>query len=479
MRIGGLGSGLDTDAIIGQLMAIERRPLLLMQQKQVQLEAQKNAWRDVNTRLKHLSDKFLSLKLESTYVSRMAEAGNELVFKAFAERTAVTGSYNVEVIQLATGVGQHSAKLAMGANEELGVGEGSSISIKLGGKDWTIEVAAEDTLNSLVQKINASINEAEEAVPVTASVVDNRLVLSSKETGVASRFSVGVTGEELSSLLLGPEGEFTEVAGGGQRAKVIINGIEVESDSNSLKDVIQGVTLDLQDAGKTTLTVSQDTQQVVDKLQEFVDQYNSVLDFINEKLQAQSAMDPNSKQGTLSGDTTLMRLQSSLRSIVAGGAGGDGEYRSLADIGIGTAKFVPGAADYSGKLTLDKAKLDEALKENPLAVKELLYKVTEVEQDGEMVTKDSGIFHNLETYVRDFTRAGDGILTEKDKSYDKQIKDLKEQAEKMEYRLELRQERLVSQFVALERALSTMQSQGNWLTSQIGQLNNMFSQPKK
>ena len=140
---------------------------------------------------------------------------------------------------------------------------------------------------------------------------------------------------------------------------------------------------------------------------------------------------------------------------------------------------MPGAADYSGKLTLDKSKLEEALKEDPLAVKELLYKVTTVEENGEQVTKNSGIFLNLESYIRDFTRAGDGILTEKDKSYDRQIKDLKDQVEKMEYRLGLRQERLVSQFVALEKALSSMQSQGNWLTAQVGQLNSMYSQPKK
>ncbi|NLW17856.1 MAG: flagellar filament capping protein FliD, partial [Firmicutes bacterium] len=94
------------------------------------------------------------------------------------------------------------------------------------------------------------------------------------------------------------------------------------------------------------------------------------------------------------------------------------------------------------------------------------------------VTEHSGIFYNLENYIRNFTRAGDGILTEKDKSYDRQIKDLKDQVERMEQRLELRQERLVAQFGALEIALATMQSQGNWLSAQLVQLNNMVSQPR-
>src|SRR5690606_27104233 len=137
--------GIDMDSIIEQLMAIERRPLVMMQQRQTALEAQKNAWRDINTRLKNLSDKFTALKLESTYVGRVTEISNESVLKATANSSAVMGTYEVEVVQLATGVVQHSAKLGKSANEALGVEADSSITISLGGKEWTIAVGADDT----------------------------------------------------------------------------------------------------------------------------------------------------------------------------------------------------------------------------------------------------------------------------------------------------------------------------------------------
>lgn len=473
MRIMGLGSGIDMDGIIEQLMSIERRPLLLMQQKQQVLEEQKNAWRDVNTRLKHLTDKFMPLKLDATYLSLKAASSDDKVVTATAKSNAEQGTYKIEVKQLATHTVKYGKEVEGGARAALG----ASGTIAIDGQ-WVIEVGEEDSLSDIVRKINALTHDQEgneQAAPVRASIVNNQLVLTSKETGKGSQFNVTMETALRDKLLAE---EFTVVADGGRDAQVTINGIGIESSSNTLKDVIPGVTLELQGLGSSTLNIEQDTQQVIDAVQAFIDQYNSALDFINGKLQAERESDPNSVRGTLSGDSTLMRLQGNLRSIVAGrvsDAGGD--YSSLADLGISTAKFVAGAGDYSGKLTLDKAKLEEALKADPLAVKDIFYKRTKVE--GEDTYEYSGAIYKLEEYLRDFTRAGDGILTEKDKTYDRQIKDLKEQVEKMEYRLELRQERLVAQFVALEKALASMQSQGNWLSSQINQINNMYTQPKK
>lgn len=472
-RIDGLASGIDTEALIESMMAAERLPITNMQRKQQELETQKNAWRDINTRMRNLVDKFTALKLESTYVGRVAKTSQEGVLRASASPDAVEGIYQVNVERLATASVRYNATRVDDVNEALGAG---TLQLEFGSETLEIGIEADWSLRDLVNHINSLEPDGEEtkALPVRASIVDNRLVLTSKETGESSRFDASITGTTLLA-----EGSLLQVAGSGQDALLEINGITgITSSSNTLKDVIQGVTLDLAAVGETTVTVSQDTQQVVDRLQEFVDQYNSTIDFINDKLKAQSAMDPDSTRGTLSGDATLMRLQSTLRSMVAGSSGGDGKYNSLASIGIGTAKFAPGAADYSGKLTLDKAKLEEALKEDPLAVKEILYQVSDVEAGDTTVSKTTGILHNLESYVRGFTRAGDGILTEKDKSYDSQIKDIKDQIEKMERRLEMRGERLQKQFVAMETALASMQSQGDWLAAQLSQLSNMYSQKK-
>ena len=345
MHITGLASGLDIDSIIEQMMALERRPLDLMQQRQLELEAKKGAWRDVNTRLKNLADRFGSLKLEATYLAKSGESSNQDVLTATASHNAGMGSYKIEVERLATGVVKHSEAVSEGATKPLSVAGG--IVITTGEGEWEIEVGLNDSLNDIVHKINSFKNDANKAVPVSASVVANRLVLSSKATGSESSFDVSLTGD-LGTKLSG----FALVPGGGLDAQLRINGIEVESSSNTLTDVIQGVTVSLKDIGTSTLTVGQDTKQVVDAVQAFVDQYNSTFDFINDKLQCKIESDPDSVQGTLSADTTLMRLQSSLRNMVVSRSSyTEGKYVTLGDIGVATAKFIPGAADYRDLLT--------------------------------------------------------------------------------------------------------------------------------
>ncbi len=478
LQIGGLASGMDMDLIIEHSTAIARQSITSMQRKQQDLEIQKNAWRDINSRMRNLADKFLSLKLETTYLGRVAKASNEAVLRASASPGAVEGNYHIDVKKLATAAAYYSEGQVIDADAAIGEGV-LAIKVNLDEEEHTVNIAIDEkmSLRDLAKNINElKIGEGDQAqsLPLRATIVGNHLVLTSKETGAGNDFTVTID-EGSSDTLKATFGSFERVIGSGEDAELEINGIHLSTASNTLKDVIEGITLTLQEEGKTTLAVSQDTKQVVDKIQEFVDQYNSVIEFMNEKLQAKSAMDSNSVRGSLSGDGTLLRLQSTLRSIVAGSVGGEGKHSSLSDIGISTAKFVKGAADYSGKLILDTAKLEAALKEDPLAVKELLFNTSDVEVDGKTVSKETGLFHNLESHVREFTRAGDGIFTEKDKAYDERIADIKKQVERAEARLEMRKERLTNQFVALEKVLSTMQSQGDWLSMQITQLNNMYT----
>lgn len=471
MRIDGLSSGLDTSAIIEEMMALERRPINNMVLKQQELQTQKDTWRDINSRLRTLGDKFMALKLESTYLARAAKVGTEGVLQASAGQKAAEATYSIHVQELATVTTVHSDKVA---DLEAALGEGVLVLKDNEGQVIaSLTIEAGQNLRDVVSNINSWEIDDDKAAPIRASIVDNRLVLTSKETGQAKRFSIEL--EPGDGALQSALGSFKMVGEGGQDALVTIDGIEVRSASNTLKDVIEDVTINLLEEGKSSLTIAHDTQLVADKLQEFVDQYNSVITFINDKLQAKSAMDANSTRGILSGDSSLLRLQSRLRSLVAGRAE-DGSLFSLADIGIGTAKYVQGAADYSGKLNFDKAKLEEALAKDPLAVKELLFGKGEGADQAEAA---GGILGKMEGYIRDFTKAGDGILSEKDKAYDKRIADLKRQVERMEDRLEMRENRLYAQFTAMEKALSTIYAQGDWLTTQLSQLNNMFSQPRK
>lgn len=619
MSISGLISGMDTDALITQLMALERKPITLMQQRQSTLEAQKNAWRDINSRLKAFDSRLSSLKLESTYLAKSASSGDEDILTASAGSTAAAGTYEIKVNRLATGQSQHSKQVAdatkaLSAKGQLQISDSE-------GKTWIVDAGQDDSLQAIAKKVNATFLEEEGGVkayvPVNATVVDNRLVLSSKTTGSSSWFRVGVVDAQGSTALSdalqntdpldlhGTEFTVANRETAAQNGEVYINGLEISNvESNELKDVIEGVTINLlaaQDAGAkgVTLAVKQDTSAVVKAVQGMVDQYNSVMEFISTKM--------DKSTGELKGDGTLLRLQSSLRQMMTSRSSyTQGKYVTLSDLGIATSTWNKDAPDLAGKLSLNTAKLEEALRADPLAVKSILYKETNVaaaaqgasvsgaeysssypaasvvdgvtdgtnwgngqgwnsitsgdfsddiltidfdepktleklklftldttqfpaseygvrdyeiyydvmDDDHKIVNKvgnaqgsiahsldslkasrliikfndsndhqfsrvteieayeNSGVLYRVEEFLDSYIRTGSGMLSEKEKSYNNQIDDINDQIERLEDRLEMRQASLVRQFTAMEKALSSMQSQGNWLGGQIAQLSN-------
>src|SRR5690625_1967515 len=101
MYISGIASGLDTETLIQQLMAIERRPLVLMQERKNTLQQQRDAWRDVNSRLNNLRERMAELSRTSLYERRAGTSSNADVATVTANRDAEEARYNIAVQQLA------------------------------------------------------------------------------------------------------------------------------------------------------------------------------------------------------------------------------------------------------------------------------------------------------------------------------------------------------------------------------------------
>ncbi len=607
MSVRGIASGLDVDSIISQLIALERKPITLLQTKQQRLETQQSAWRDVNTRLKSLDSTLSSLKLESTYLAKKASTGDNKVLTASATTQAMAGTYDIVIESLAT-VPTYTrfSRLAVeDPAKDLAIT--GSVTIASGDTTWKVDVKSDYSLTEIADAINRTKDADGKAITVRAAVVDKKLVLTSTGKDFTATFTDGPGTVNKFDKILGPrvDGAYTfdsNTPATATKAVIHINGMRVESDTNTVT-AIPGVTLNLLAAseGKAIkVNVESDTSVVTKAMQGVVDQYNSVMEFINTKLEKE--------KGDLRGDSTLMRLQSSLRQMMTSRSSyTQGKYLTLGDIGISTAKWDKDSPDYSGKLTLDTGKLEAALKESSLAIKDILFKQTNmVTQSGVTASgqssmpgydaadvvngvkdsslwlsgngwrsldlssprtltidlgtsrtldtvklftlnstenpadrfgvkeydlyayfsdnpterklvgavkdnklgeithslgnrkvdklefefkasndvtppgfariveveaySNSGAFHNLDTYLNGFIRSGDGILAEKQKSYTNELDDIKDQIERMEDRLVRREEMLVRQYTALEKALGSMQNQGNWLSSQIGSL---------
>lgn len=241
-------------------------------------------------------------------------------------------------------------------------GSGFSLNGAINSKTITLE-AGDQTL----QGIRDAINKAD--MGVTATIVSDgsskpfHLVVTSNKTGEATSMKIGVSGEDGSAAdpalaaLLGydPTGvQGMAQTAGAQSTLLNMNGIEIKSDSTSVKDAIQGVTLDVSAVGSSTLTVTKDTAAISTAVNDFVKAYNT----LNSTMSGLTKYNAETKKGAiLQGDASVRAIQSQMRrqiSAVVEGTGG--KLNSLSQIGI--------AFQQDGSLKVDSSKLNKAITEN-------------------------------------------------------------------------------------------------------------------
>lgn len=432
----GIASGLNTSELIKQLMQIERRPVVLLEQRVQTYQQRMDAWRDVNMRLASLETKLSDLLLRSAYEARKATSTDQEVVTASANNSAAPGTYEIEVLALARSHRVVSDRL----EEELPLGLADRESKSFTVNEATITVEAGDTLQTIADKLNAA-----EDAKVTATVIDNRLVIEGKETGVKLHFndSDGVL-QALGILKADGPQTIPQTIQAPQHARVKVNGIEIERPSNEV-EVVEGVTFTLRGEGTAVITVVKDVSGAVAKIKDVVDQLNSAMDFMSSRL---------AKDGILQGDATLVRLQSSLRLAFMDRADTGGKLTTLSEIGITFTR--------EGRAELDETKLREALEEDAHGVYLLLAGSGEGDEG-------LGIARRARDLIRGYTQTG-GVIQGRREMFEAQIASAKESIERMEERLERQEERLYRQFAAMEQALASLQTQSMWLQTQLIQL---------
>ncbi|MEW5761981.1 MAG: flagellar filament capping protein FliD [Bacillota bacterium] len=445
MRITGVMSGLNTEEIISKLMAIERRPVDLLNSKKATLEKQKTAWDEIKTKLTDLHNKLLDLKLMSTYTGKVATSSNENVLTATASSTATPAVYSITVTQLAQAHSVASDRFADPA-----AALNFSGTFQVNGKSVTVTTT--DSLNSIRDKINAA------AAGVTATVIDNRLVITSNTTGAASTINFvddATTGVLKSLGILDATGAIKNQLTAAQDAAFTVNGLSITRSTNTVADVISGVTLTLKGTSTTavTLEVKNDTQTAVNKIKAFVDSYNALMKDIATKL----AYDAVTKTaGVLQGDRALTDLENKLRRKVS-------EIISTADPALNALNLI--GITTTGKeatLVIDETKLTKALNNSPEKVA-LLFGASST-------NSNDGVATRMDSIVNLWIQSGTGFLAAKTNSLGNQITDIVKQVQRMEERLSIREANLWRQFTALEEALAAMSAQSNWLAMQLGQL---------
>jgi flagellar hook-associated protein 2 len=438
-------------------VAIEERPIRALETKKAGFTKQKSLFGDLRGLLDKLTTAAKALKTTTDFLQRKASTDDEDIVTASASSSATPGTYNVRVLSLAKA--QVNATTGS-ASPSASLGRPASLQIDVGGATRLISVGR--VVNGVVEpptleRIAAAINAEDDATDmgVRAEVVDTgntangganryQLVVRATNTGAAGAFSISYDdGDPAFQTVI------NNVAGNvltqGADARVQMNGgVTVYRASNTISDLIPGVTLDLKsDASPTqdvAITVANDATATTKKVQEFVDAYNKVVDFFvdQNKLNAEGKAN-----GPLFGDSTLRSMRSSMRSVLGGSVAGTGNasYQMLSQLGVTT--------DTAGKLTLSSTKLEEALAADDDAVASVFADAT------------SGIANRMIGQIDVYTDSVDGLIKSRTETFDRQVKDASTRITAAERRLELYEKQLEQKYANLETLLGRLQSQGS------------------
>ncbi|GLR13109.1 hypothetical protein GCM10007907_18990 [Chitinimonas prasina] len=398
----GVGSGLDINGLITQLMTAERMPEKQMALKKAEFEAKLTALGSVKSALSTFQGTVAGLTSTSQFRKMSATLADTTIGTVTVSSIATASSYSLKVDQIAQShkvksgsyssidsvVGSGKLTIQFGTLEQIdpadpsnlnpdGTYEPTDTKFTLNAKQAAIQVdigPGSNTLSGIRDAINAK------KAGVTASIINDgggfRLVLSATESGADASMKISVTDDDgnatdaagLSQLAY----DATLAVGSGQNmtqtqqaqsAVFYLDGIKITKASNVVSDVLSGVTLTLQKAteGKTTsLSVSRDTSGVVDKVGEFVKGYNELM----AQLKELTAYNDKSKEAAvLQGDQAIRSVQTQLKGILNGVMAGSGDLRRLTDVGI--------SFDKAGVMTFDTDKFGKALASNPDAVASL------------------------------------------------------------------------------------------------------------
>ncbi len=458
----GLGSGLDLNGLLDKLTKAEQQRLTPYTTKQSSYNAQLTGYGTLKGALEKFDN--LSKEMAKEEFFKATTATEHDAFKITTNAKAVPGNYVVEVNKLAQAqtlttqakVSDQGAKLgAEGVTDR-------SLTITAGNPPKETKIPLSDDQTSLLEMRDA-INGAKAGV--TASIMrvgdnDYQLAISSSTTGENNKISLQVDNDDKLGDIL----NYNATRGTGtamkqtvapQDAELMVNGTAIKRSTNSISDALQGVTIDLKTKTKTDepqhLVISTNTAGTTDKIKEWVDSYNSLLDTFNALSKftpVKTGEAPNPSNGPLLGDNTLRGVQSSIKSALSA-AQDNPDLKGLGNLGISTNTK-------TGKLEIDSAKLKKAMDEKPDQVSNFFV------GNG----KDTGMATEIHNQIQSYIKSG-GIIENSTKSINTNLDRLNSQITTVTASIQNTIDRYKQQFVQLDTMMSKMNGTSNYLAQQF------------
>lgn len=539
LRITGMATGLDTDNLIKQMISAEQMKVDKVKQDKQLIEWKQEAYVDIIKDLKKLTDDYLSTSGEKSIMKSASYSGSkvtsndESIATATTSAGVITGLYKIKVDTLAEGAKKQSVQLTTGDGTSTAststkmseldnwVGADFNIKIKVNGNESEeISIADGDSISDFINNIySAKVTVGSEQEPlmnyvqVNFSELTGKLTIQTRDTG--SDKTLEITGDTANfESLFGIVA--AEVTGVDAEAKITAPGeavVAVTKSSNSF--TIDGITYNLHEAQDVAdaaieLNITPDASAAVDRISEFLDEYNKIVAKVNDKVEEKKEYgykplteeqeegmtedeiekwEEMAKKGILKRDNNLESMLSSMRSAFFDTVEDAG--MSLSDLGLSTSKdtskrgqivFVD-SLGYENK-EVGKAKLKEALESRGDQVMNLFIKSSDTAYSYTMRSterqeryNEEGIFQRIKDIFTDYSGSS-GILVQKsgyentrwatNNDLSKKVMEKDKLIKEMNTKLYEKQERYYQQFARLEQAMNQLNAQSNWLNQQLG-----------
>ena len=471
VAVTGTGSGLDIDGLVASLVAAERVPAeSSLNAREASITSLSTSFTSAKSAVSDFESAANKLALATTFSQFTTSSSDTTKATISATSAASLGSYQLGVTNLAS-----AQTLASGTftatSDTLGTG---TLTIALGTPSYTgstyssfsqtssVDITI-DSSNNTLAGVRDAINNA--GAGVNASILKNgddyQLLLVSEETGLSKSMSITVSDSEggdaddsgLSRLAFNSSGSQLTQYAAGANANFSINGLAVSSASNTVTDVIDGVTLNLLSATSSAITidVKTDTDTIVADVQAFVDKYNAYASLFKDLTKYDAT---TGTAGALQGDSTARSVMSQIRSELGQSVTGlSGSYTSLADVGI--------SIDKSGVMTFTQSTFKTAFAAAPTEVTGVFASTT---VSGTAV---EGVAEKLETLMEGFLVSTTGIFDSRISSLSTQLTAITDDRTDLARRMQSLEDRYCAQLNAMDSLLAEIETTGNFLTQQF------------
>ncbi|WP_339416629.1 MULTISPECIES: flagellar filament capping protein FliD [unclassified Pseudomonas] len=457
--VSGIGSNIDTQAIVKSLVDAEKVP----KQTQINTASQKatttlSSIGKIQAALDAFRGALDTMSTGNSFTGLTGSSSDEKVATMTASNTASNGSFRLIVTQLAQASKLSSTTFSAGANAVVNATDKpTTLTITQSGKGYDLSVPAGATLQQVRDSINTQFGTSGLSANIQTDANGSRLILTSTTMGTGSDLTLsGTSGLDVGATVVDDP----------QDALYSIDGVNSVSKSNNIEGALSGVNIKLVSVSATVtagdvspdakrnatlITVSTNNAALKSGVKGFVDTYNALMTAMTAETKVTTNLDGSTTAAALTGDSSMRALQNAIRNEF-NKLSGTGTFKSLAQFGVGTSST-------TGMLALDDKKWDAAVKTNAADI-------------SSMFSGKTGMLARMKSATDDYARASTGVLATRTASLSDTLKDLSKDQATLDERMTLLTSSLSAKYNAMDTLVAQLRQQSTSVMTTLNALNN-------